>query len=273
MFIWQFVVTSQAYPTIDDMGTLQSLIGSVYSFIEQSACRSERFRVSRFSLWTCGTCIVVYTWMVVHSFALVWYYVVFSVIRRWQICYTLALSVSSGYSRSAGWAWETMLSNFDKLYNCPTSIIIINVCLCVSACFHMCVQQPCRRRCHWKSSLPSPPRALSQIFRHEPDGMQGRNWTRVAAHTSCWIVLCKLGQWFLYIRSGSHYVSVRQVHFRTITYILVRMCNRIDSSAGCWDAGADLVARNSNGGGSWFWSWSEFSDLRFSGSIIAEMAR
>ena len=38
-------VTSQACYTVDDMGTLQSLIGGVYSFIEQSTCRSERLRV------------------------------------------------------------------------------------------------------------------------------------------------------------------------------------------------------------------------------------
>ena len=83
----------------------------------------------------------------------------------------------------------------------------------------------------------------------------------------------KLFSFRINLRSDSRYVRVRQVRFRILAYMLVRMCNRIDSTGGCWDAGADIVARNSNGGGSWFRSWSEFSDLRFSGSIIAEMAR
>ena len=43
---WTRSFMFQTYHGIGDMTTLQTLSGSVYSFVEQSACRSERFHVS-----------------------------------------------------------------------------------------------------------------------------------------------------------------------------------------------------------------------------------
>ena len=103
MITWQWFVTSEACHTVDDMGTLQSLIGTEYSSIEQSASRS----VGLVSLWI-SLVVNVNAWIVHTPFCTcVTRHCCFCEQEMADMLGKLVLSASSESSRFDGLAWGT----------------------------------------------------------------------------------------------------------------------------------------------------------------------